>query len=164
MLQELFDIISEFWSYRQNSKMRILLHFFSWMCFAQRNVMMESSVSLPMNSRVNTHHTEGIENCDAFKNNTYSCWIGDEMLSREGSFYKQLKSKADSKNVIMLAFVDFSFVEMAINLHEYSLKRFNIQNYLFVCSDNNAYEVLRRRGTNAFLYLKFISSKQRGNV
>ena len=138
--------------------MKTILHLFSWMYFLHRTVVMESNVSLPMNSRVNTQHAEGIESCDGSKNNTYSCWIGDEMLSREGSFYKELKSKADSKNVIMLAFVDFSFVEMAINLHEYSLKRLNIQNYLFVCSDNDAYEVLRRRGINAFLYPHAIDS------
>ena len=71
----------------------------------------------------------------------------------EGSFYKELRAKADSNNVIMLAFVDFSFIEMAINLHEYSLKRFGIRNYLIVCSDQGAYEVWERRGINVFLYL-----------
>ena len=158
MLQESIKSYLIFGNKEKKSDMKTILHLFSWMYFLHRTVVMESNVSLPMNSRVNTQHAEGIESCDGSKNNTYSCWIGDEMLSREGSFYKELKSKADSKNVIMLAFVDFSFVEMAINLHEYSLKRLNIQNYLFVCSDHDAYEVLRRRGTNVFLYPHAIDS------
>ena len=97
--------------------------------------------------------TEYIEYCHASKKSNISCWIGDSMLSMEGSFYKELRAKADSNNVIMLAFVDFSFIEMAINLHEYSLKRFGIRNYLIVCSDQGAYEVWERRGINVFLYL-----------
>ena len=102
--------------------------------------------------------TEYIEYCHASKKSNISCWIGDSMLSMEGSFYKELRAKADSNNVIMLAFVDFSFIEMAINLHEYSLKRFGIRNYLIVCSDQGAYEALERRGINVFLYLHKVDS------
>merc|ERR1712016_444157 len=58
----------------------------------------------------------------------------------------------------MLAFVDFAFIEMAINLYEYSLKKFNIKNYIFVCSDQDAYKALQRRGINAFLYPHIIDS------
>ena len=102
--------------------------------------------------------TEYIEYCHDSKKSNISCWIGDSMLSMEGSFYKELRAKADSNNVIMLSFVDFSFIEMAINLHEYSLKRFGIRNYLIVCSDQGAYGALKRRGINVFLYLHKIDS------
>ena len=122
------------------------------MCFAQRIDMMEHNVSLSINVPISKQNPADIEYCDASKKNKYSCWIGERMLSREGSFYKELKSKADSKNVILLAFVDFSFIEMAMNLHEYSIKRFCIKNYVFVCSDEDAYQALRRRNINAFLY------------
>ena len=119
---------------------------------------MDSSVSESTNTPIHTQGTEDIGYCHTCKKSNYSCWIGDGMLSMEGSFYKELKSKADSKNVIMLAFVDFSFIEMAINLHEYSLKRFSIKNYLIVCSDQDAYEALQRRGINVFLYTHAIDS------
>ena len=139
--------------------MKIRLFWFSVICFYQRYVFGEVSERLSKDVPIYTHHAEDVEYCHASKKNRYSCWIGDGMLSREGSFYKQLQSKADSKNVIMLAFVDFAFIEMAINLYEYSLKKFGIKNYIFVCSDQDAYEALRRRGINAFLYSHTIDSK-----
>ena len=132
--------------------MNILVFFLSWICFAQRIVMMEHNVSLSINVPISKQDAADIEYCDASKKNKYSCWIGERILSTEGSFYKELKSKADSQNVIMLAFVDFSFIEMAMNLHEYSIKRFGIKNYVFVCSDEDAYQALRKRNINAFLY------------
>ena len=132
--------------------MKILLVSFFWICFAQRHTLVESRVGNSMNVSTYTKVVEDIKYCHDSNKNKYSCWIGDDMISRNGPFHMELKSKANSKNVIMVAFVDLSFIEMAINLHEYSLKRLSIKNYLFVCSDKNSYEILLRRGINAFLY------------
>ena len=127
-------------------------------CLSLRHILVGASKKLSQDASIYTQNAEDVDNCHESTKSQYSCWIGDGMLSREGSFYKQLKSKADSKNVIMLAFVDFAFIEMAINLYEYSLKKLNIKNYIFVCSDQDAYKALQRRGINAFLYPHIIDS------
>ena len=125
---------------------------------SQRHILVEASKKLSQDASIYTQNAKDVDSCLASTKSRYKCWIGDGMLSREGSFYKQLKSKADSKNVIMLAFVDFAFIEMAINLYEYSLKMFNIKNYIFVCAGKDAYKVLQRRGINVFLYPHTIDS------
>jgi hypothetical protein len=86
------------------------------------------------------------------KHGNISCWIGPEILSLQGEYYKAIKSKANADNLIILAFVDFSFVELAINLYEFSFRRLNIKNFLFVCSDEKCFKLLNRRGINCFLY------------
>ncbi len=52
-------------------------------------------------------------------------------------------------NTIFLSAVDYSFTEMALNFYETSLKRFNIHNYIFVCSNPDATSYLRATGITA---------------
>ena len=89
--------------------------------------------------------------CKLKKDEKYSCWIGKSMLLRENEFYRMLKLKATSGNLVILSFTDFSYVEMAVNLHE-SLQSQNISNSIFICADEKALKVLRRRGIASFLY------------
>ena len=64
--------------------------------------------------------------------------------------YKDMIQKKVSKDgIIIIITVDYSFVEMALNLYETSLLRFNITNYLFVCSHPGATAVLNSRGVSA---------------
>ena len=63
--------------------------------------------------------------------------------------FKELLAKYAINNVITLAVTDFGYIEMAHNLYESSFKRFNISNYLFVCSHEKAEQYLLSRDIHA---------------
>ena len=106
--------------------------------------------------------TQKMDHCEANAQKKYSCWIGSELLSRNGTFYKILESQSNANGTIILAFADFSFVDMAINLHE-TFRTSAITNFLFVCTDKNACHALSRRGIQPFFYSDQILSKQASN-
>ena len=85
------------------------------------------------------------------KTDRYSCLIGESMLSRNGEFHKMLVLKANSEKLVILSFADFAYVELAVNLHE-SLQAQHITNFLFICADKNALNILQRRGIDSVLY------------
>ncbi len=64
-------------------------------------------------------------------------------------YKNMIQEKVSKDGIIIIITVDFSFVEMALNLHETSFLRFNITNYLFVCSHPMATEVLSSRGVSS---------------
>ena len=103
--------------------------------------------------RLNTYapSRSDMDHCNMLKEERYSCLIGKSMLSRENDFYKMLALRADAKKLVILSFVDFAYVELAINLHE-SLQALHITNFLFICADAEAFKVLKRRGIESFLY------------
>ena len=70
------------------------------------------------------------------------------LLTRDENFEKML-SKYAIDGVIVLSVTDLGFVEMAENLYESSFKRFNIDNYLFVCSHEKAEQYLVSRNIHA---------------
>lgn len=80
------------------------------------------------------------------------CWIGTSNLRENGEFYKKLKTKADKNNAVFLASVDNSFVDMAVNMYETSFRKYNITNFLYVCSDVKAVDLLKVHGIDCFLY------------
>ena len=51
--------------------------------------------------------------CKLKKDEKYSCWIGKSMLLRENEFYRMLKLKATSGNLVILSFTDFSYVDIS---------------------------------------------------
>ena len=63
--------------------------------------------------------------------------------------FKELLAKYAVENVITLAVTDFGYIKMAHNLYESSFKRFNISNYLFVCSHEKAEQYLLSRDIHA---------------
>ena len=73
-------------------------------------------------------------------------------FNASAAFHSVLKTRADAKGFIILASVDSGFVEMAINLYESSLKKFKLDNYLFVSSDAKAAEKLTKHGIANFNY------------
>ena len=92
-----------------------------------------------------------MDHCNRLKEGRYSCLIGNSMLSREGEFYKMLALRANPEKLVILSFADFAYIEFAVNLHE-SLQELHITNFLFVCADVKALNVLKRRGIASFLY------------
>ena len=63
------------------------------------------------------------------------------------------RHKVDSKTgdkMVLLSSVDYAYVEMALNLWETSLKKFGIENFLFICSDLHAHNELARHGLPTF--------------
>ena len=68
--------------------------------------------------------------------------IGPDILSRSGEFFNTLKTKANDDNLILLAVVDYAYLDMAVNLFETSIQKFNITNFLFICLDNSSYKNL----------------------
>ena len=64
-------------------------------------------------------------------------------------YIKLLEKKADKKKTIIISTVDYSFVDMAINLYTTSLKRWGLTNYLFLCSHSKAKERLMEHGIDA---------------
>ena len=104
-----------------------------------------------LREHLNTSLRSDMDHCNLGIEERYSCLIGHSMLSREGEFYKMLSLKSNSENLVMLSFADFAYVELAINLHE-SLQALYITNFLFICADEKALKILRRRGIASFLY------------
>ena len=98
-----------------------------------------------LREHLNTTLRSDTDHCNLDKEERYSCLIGNSMLSRDGEFYKMLSLKSDSEMLVMLSFADFAYVELAINLHE-SLQALHITNFLFICADEKALKILRRRG------------------
>ena len=92
-----------------------------------------------------------MDHCKRSKEDRYSCWIGQPILSRDGEFYKILSATATSNKLIILSFVDFSYLDLAVNLHE-SFKALHISNFLFICADEKSLKVLQRRSIASFLY------------
>ena len=74
------------------------------------------------------------------------------MLSKDNKFYKVLRKKANKDNIIILASVDSSFVDLAVNFYETSFRRFNISNFLYICSDSKAVAMLAEAGIDCYLY------------
>ena len=64
-----------------------------------------------------------------------------------------IAARASQDRYIILALVDESFVDMAINLHEASLKPHYIDNYLFVGVGNLSCDVLHRQSLACFHYV-----------
>ena len=87
-----------------------------------------------------------------------SCLIGPDILSRSGDFYGMLKIKANADNLILLAVVDFAYLNMAINFFETSIKRFHVTNFIFICLDNKSFSDLQKRGISSFLYQQNVAS------
>ena len=123
-----------------------------FMLWAQIMNFVSSSISFHKILKRYTKSKEEIEYCKKSKTDKITCLVGPGMLSRHGVFYKTLQSRANKDKLIILSFVDISFVEMAINLYDFSLRPLNIRNYIFVCTDEKAYVALERRGIYSFLY------------
>ena len=92
-----------------------------------------------------------MDHCKRSREDKYSCWIGKPILSRDNEFYKILRKTATSDKLIILSFADFSYLDLAVNLHE-SFKALHISNFLFICADDKALKVLQRRSIPSFLY------------
>ena len=92
-----------------------------------------------------------MDHCNMGKEERYRCLIGNSILSNEGYFYKMLLLNSNPEKLIILSFVDFAYVELAVNLHE-SLQALHITNFLFICGDEKALNLLKRRGIESFLY------------
>ena len=97
-----------------------------------------------LREHLNTSLRSDMDHCNLGIEERYSCLIGHSMLSREGEFYKMLSLKANFEKLVILSYADFAYVELAINLHE-SLQALHITNFLFICADERALKVLRRR-------------------
>ena len=104
-----------------------------------------------LREHLNTSLRSDMDHCNLGIEERYSCLIGHSMLSREGEFYKMLSLKANFEKLVILSYADFAYVELAINLHE-SLQALHITNFLFICADEKALKILRRRGIASFLY------------
>ena len=78
------------------------------------------------------------------KSPNYTC----DLLPRDKQF-EEIVAKYATDNIIILAVTDLGYVEMALNLYESSFKRFNIKNYIFVCSHEKAEQYLTARNLNA---------------
>ena len=69
-----------------------------------------------------------------------------------------LKRNANNDKTVILAVVDNSYVEMAINLLGYFHGK-NIRNFLFICTDEESALRLKRYGIYPFLYENALVSK-----
>ena len=75
--------------------------------------------------------------------------------------FKFLAKKYAINNTLIIAVTDLGYVEMALNLYQSSFKRFQIDNYLFVCSHEKAEEFLKFRNIHAIsLWNDSLSTKE----
>ena len=77
----------------------------------------------------------------------------DETTSPNKEYNAELTKYASKENVIILTFIDSSFLDMTWNFYETSIVKFNIENYLFIASDNQACEKLYAKHINCYVYM-----------
>ena len=83
-----------------------------------------------------------------------------DMKIREKKF-QVLAEKYAINNTLIVAVTDLGYIEMALNLYLTSFKRFNIDNYLFVCSHEKAEQFLTSRNIHAIsLWNDSLSTKE----
>ena len=83
-----------------------------------------------------------------------------DMKIREKKF-QILAQKYAINDTLIVAVTDLGYIEMALNLYESSFKRFNIDNYLFVCSHEKAEQYLASRNIHAIsLWNDSLSTKE----
>ena len=58
-------------------------------------------------------------------------------------FQAMVQKYADKNKMILVIFVDLSYIEMGFNLYETSLKKFNIDNYIYVTCSRKATDALK---------------------
>ena len=73
-------------------------------------------------------------------------------LQKELSFSQALNALVNDEKIIYLASVDFAYLSLALNLYKTSFKKLGIKNYMFVCSDIEAFQELKQQGINSFHY------------
>ena len=72
------------------------------------------------------------------------------------SFADALKARANEDKLIILASLDKSYVDMALNLYETSFVKFGINNFLFVCTQDEAVLQMKRHGIPCYMEYKVI--------
>lgn len=70
---------------------------------------------------------------------------------RKGPFTPLLNKLSDKDNRIFIIYVDLGYVNLALNLH-FFLRNLTIRNYLFVCTDIVAANILAKEGINFYLF------------
>ena len=93
----------------------------------------------------------------------YECWIGSLVLSWKGKFYKKLEAKANPNNIVILAIVDMSYLDMAMNLYE-GLESLQIENFLFICTDRKSFNILAKNNIDSFYYKGDIDFENPSNI
>ena len=71
------------------------------------------------------------------------------------SFADAVKARAKDQ-LIILASLDKSYVDMALNLYETSFVKFGINNFLFVCTQDEAVLQMKRHGIPCYMEYKVI--------
>ena len=62
------------------------------------------------------------------------------------SYEDALSKVSDANKFVVLASVDYGYIDMAVNLYVTSVRPFNITNFLLVCSDSRAAREARAHG------------------
>ena len=85
-------------------------------------------------------------------------WIGEELLSWDCPLHETMEKRSDDKQRIYLGLVDASYTDMAYNMYVTSFKRFNITNFLYICSDQQAVEDLQSKHIFCYHYEQNIAN------
>ena len=82
----------------------------------------------------------------------FECWMPSEMLQVAGRLDNALISAKGHNGFVYIILVDTHQIELALNLHETSFKRLQIDNYLFVCADRTAVDLMFVKGIECYGY------------
>ena len=63
-----------------------------------------------------------------------------------------MEKRSDDKQRIYLGLVDASYTDMACNMYVTSFKRFNVTNFLYICSDQQAVDDLQTKHIFCYHY------------
>jgi len=83
-----------------------------------------------------------------------------EELPEYESFVDAINSRADADGYVILAMSDESFVDMAINFYEASLRAHHVDNFLFVGVGRRTCEKLRNKSIPCFYYAEDPSASE----
>ena len=107
------------------------------------------NISMPYIGKMKTHLKTHREKVIHHPNQSQSYNLTIKTMAQLNS---TLKSIADETNTIMISYVEFGYIDFAINLYVTSTERFQIQNYLFISSDTKSCSILSARNINCLHY------------
>jgi hypothetical protein len=98
---------------------------------------------------------------DALAGQTNKYGMDSEVHKGQDSDYtNETARKGSTATTIILAVVDLGYIDMAINLYISSLLRFGLSNYLFICFESTACDILNALNIAAYSYLDYNIGKE----
>ena len=70
--------------------------------------------------------------------------VNNYVIIEENEYFQHLSRRADSNGIVILMSTDYAFINMTLNQYYTSFKKLGINNFLYVTSDEQSSEILKK--------------------